>query len=422
MPATTTRWRRSWRWAAGLIFLVLLLGILSNPVRKKVFAVLPSINGENVLQFQFETSTPGFLTGAPFAWSPDGRRLLSGMLTRPDAAGRQDVSLWLFDVDDEKAMGHRVLDGRATQDAGIAWSPDGELLAVVKRSGEIRVYSSRDFREVARRDVTDDDAQLDHFGRVQMDTGVAFSKDGSSLWIARLAQNVRAKFAGAVQLDARTLDVIDSYEIDPPIPGNRTVTARTTIEPTPNGPRLVTLISSYTGIKAPNGADTAHRFVYGVDLDEKRELFPHFQLVEDNTLYQYLGAGILLSPDATALIVLLSAITDPRQRGSNYRDVDVYSTQTGQRVALFDTAKAMGEEQPSLKFFGRSGAVLIAESYRVSDKAPGLIVFETNTGAVIERVTGKTLTGGLGFSWDRHRIVASLAPFGNGMQFFAVNR
>jgi hypothetical protein len=32
--------------------------------------------------------------------------------------------------------------------------------------------------------------------------------------------------------------------------------------------------------------------------------------------------------------------------------------------------------------------VLIAKSYRVSDKAPGLIVFETNTGAVIERVTG----------------------------------
>jgi hypothetical protein len=48
--------------------------------------------------------------------------------------------------------------------------------------------------------------------------------------------------------------------------------------------------------------------------------------------------------------------------------------------------------------------------------------FETNTGAVIERVTGKSSTGGLGFSWDRHRAVASLSPYGDGMQFFAVNR
>jgi dipeptidyl aminopeptidase/acylaminoacyl peptidase len=403
-----------------LILLVLLLGILTNPVRKRIFAVLPSISGENVLQFQFETRTPAMAV-EPLVWSPDGRRLLSGMITRPDSAGRQDVSIWVFDVDSEKAVGRRILDGYGMQDAGIAWSPDGELLAIV-RPDKIRVYSTRDFREISHREVAVDDPDLDHLGRLTLPSAVAFSKDSASLWIVRHGQNARARFRAAVRLDARTLDVIDSYEIDPPIPGNRTVTARTTIEPTPNGPRLVTLISSYTGIKAPNGADTAHYFAYGVDLDRKRELFPHFQLFEHNTLYQYPGGGILLSPDAATLAATLSVTTDPRQDRSDYRDVDIYSTQIGQRVAFFDTAKALSEEHPSLKFFGSSGAVLIAQSYRASDKAPGLIVFETNTGAVVERVTGKLLTGELGFSWDRHRMVASLSPFGDGMQFFAVNR
>jgi|GEM_PF-5271082 len=408
------------RWAAGLIFLVLLLGVFITPVRNRIFAVTPSVSGENVLQFQFETRTPGFLTGAPFAWSPDGKRLISGMLTRPDAAGRQDVSLWMFDVDGEKAVGRRVLDGRGTADAGIAWSPDGELLAVVK-TDEIRVYSTRDFREISYRRIAAGDPDLDNPQRVSLPTAVAFAKDSASLWIARLGQNVRARFGAAVRLDARTLNVIDSYEIDPPIPGNRTVSASTTIEATPDGPRLLALIASYTGIKAPNGADTAHRFAYGVDLDNKRELFPHFRLVEENNIFQS-PLDFLLSPDNAILITFLPTTTDPRQDLRNYRDTDVYSTATGQRTALFDTAKVHSEEHPSLRFFGRSGAVLIAKSYRVSDKAPGLIVFETNTGAIIQRVTGKLLTGELGFSWDRRRMVASLSPFGEGMQFFGVNR
>jgi hypothetical protein len=386
-----------------------------------MFAVLPSISGESVLQFQFETRTPGILTGTPFAWSPDGRRLISGMLTRPDSAGRQDVSVWVFDVDGEKAVGHRVLDGRGIGNAGVAWSPDGELLTIVKPD-EIRVYSTRDFREISHRSIAAGDPDLDNPQRVSLPTAVAFAKDSASVWIARRAENVRARFTVAVRLDAHTLDVVDRYEIDPPIPGNRTVTSRTIIEPTPNGPRLVALVGSYTGNLAPNGADTAHRFAYGIDLDIRDELFPHFQLVEHNSLYQSPLGDFLLSPDAATLVTVLSTTIDPRQDRSDYRDVDVYATQTGQRTAFFDTAQVLKDEHASTKFFGRSGAVLIATSYRRSDKATGMIVFETDTGAIMERVTGKSLSGGLGFSWDRHRLVGSLSPYGDGMQFFSVNR
>jgi hypothetical protein len=412
MPATTIRWKR-WRWAAGLIFLAVLLAVFATPVWKRIFAVPPSVSGENVLQFQFETRTP--------AMAVEPLVLLSGMMTRPDSAGRQDVSIWLFDVDSEKAVGRRILDGYGMQDAGIAWSPDGELLAIV-RPDKIRVYSTRDFREISHREVAVDDPDLDHLGRLTLPSAVAFSKDSASLWIVRHGQNARARFRAAVRLDARTLDVIDSYEIDPPIPGNRTVTAQTTIGSTPDGPRLVTLIGSYTGIKAPNGADTAHYFVYGLDLDNRRELFPHFQLVEHNTLYQDPWGGILLSPDAATLVVFLSTTTDPRQDRGDYRDVDIYSTRTGQRIAFFDTAQPPKDEHPLRKFFGRSGAVLIATSYRLSDEAPGLIAFDSKTGAILERVSGTSLGGGLSFSWDRHRMVGSLAPYGDGMQFFSVNR
>src|ERR1700692_4878224 len=211
-----------------------------------MFGVKVTSAGENVLQFQFETKTQGS-PGDPFVWSPDGRRLLSGMTMR-DSSGEVQASLWLFDVADDKAVGHRVLDGRGTSTAGIAWSPDGESLAIIQ-SDKIRVFSVPDFKEIARREIAAGDPELDNLQRINLPTGVAFSKDSKSLWIARPAENVRNRFTLAVQLDAQSLSVIEHYDIDPPIAGNRTVASRTTIESTPNGPRLVALVDSYTGIK-----------------------------------------------------------------------------------------------------------------------------------------------------------------------------
>jgi dipeptidyl aminopeptidase/acylaminoacyl peptidase len=299
---------------------------------KAMFGVKVTSAGENVLQFQFETKTQGS-PGDPFVWSPDGRRLLSGMTMR-DSSGEVQASLWLFDVADDKAVGHRVLDGRGTATAGIAWSPDGESLAIIQ-SDKIRVFSVPDFKEIARREIAAGDPELDNLQRINLPTGVAFSKDSKSLWIARPAENVRNRFTLAVQLDAQSLSVIEHYDIDPPIAGNRTVASRTTIESTPNGPRLVALVDSYTGIKNVFQGDTARHFAYGVDLADKVELFPHFELVEDGA--PFLNPWrVLLSPSADIVVVPLSHLSNPKivPTIQQERDVDVYETKTGQRVSL----------------------------------------------------------------------------------------
>lgn len=399
------------RWASA-IGLLLIFGV----GLERILAVPITTTGEKILQFQFETKTQGS-PGDPFVWSPDGRRLLSGMTMR-DSSGEVRASLWLFDVADDKAVGHRVLDGRGAAILGIAWSLDGELVAIVE-SRQIRVFSARDFSEIAHREISTGDPELDNLQRINLSSGVAFSKDSKSLWIARPAENVRNRFTLAVELDAHSLSVIGHYDIDPPIAGNRTVARRTAIEATPNGPRLVALVDSYTGIIVL-GADTARDFVYGIDLSTKAEFFPHFQLVDKNRRFQYL-AELLLSSDTSTVASFLGVTTDRRQDLQDYRDVDVYRTETGQRIALLDTAQTLKDEQTARKFFGRTSEVVIATSHRRSDKAPGLIAYDVKSGAIVQRITGQALDPRLAFSLDRKRMVGGLI-YSPVMQFYSVNR
>ncbi len=416
MPKEGFRWGRRFS-KIGLPIIAVLSAVALFDRLEGVFGVRITSKGEDVLQFQFETKTQG-LPGNPFIWSPDGQHLLSGMTTR-DSSGQVQASLWLFDVAENKAVGHRVLDGRGTADAGIAWSPDGQLVAIVQRK-QIRVFSTRDFQEIAHREISDADPDLSNLQRIALPTGVAFSKDSKSLWIARPVENARIRFTLAVEVDAKNLSVVDQYNMDPPVAGNRTVAFQTNIESTSNGPRLFTIAASYTGVIA-FGADTAKDFAYGIDLTSKAELFPHFQLVDKNRRFQNL-AQLLLSPDASTIVSLLGVTMDPRQDLSDHRDADVYRTETGQRVAFFDMARTLKDEQSATKFFGQTSATLIATSYRGLDRAPGLIVFDVKSGAIVQRVTGPALESRLAFSQDRKRMVGSLSPYADAMQFFSISR
>ena len=55
---------------------------------------------------------------------------------------------------------------------------------------------------------------------------------------------------------------------------------------------------------------------------------------------------------------------------------------------------------------------------RDSARGPGLIVFDTNTGTVIERA----ITRGSEFSWERHRMVANLATYAVSLILVSVYR
>ena len=103
------------------------------------------------------------LAGDRAAFSPDGT-----MLATANGTGRRAVILW--DVDSGREL--RALEN-VPQALGLAFSPDGSLLAIGTREGEIKLWNLRDFSHTTLRQPTRDFAR-----------SVAFSPDGARLAVA----------------------------------------------------------------------------------------------------------------------------------------------------------------------------------------------------------------------------------------------
>ena len=89
--------------------------------------------------------------------------------------------------------------------------------------------------------------------------------------------------------------------------------------------------------------------------------------------------------------------------------------------AFHYSTKTLKDEETMGEFFGRTSAVLIATSHRRSDQAPGLIVYDVKSGAIVQRITGQALDPRLAFSPDRRRMGGGLI-YSPAMQFYSVNR
>ena len=360
--------------------------------------------------------------GSPLLWSSDGRRLLSGM-EKPDASGRLDrtqTSLWLFEVESDRASGREILDDRGAANSQVAWSPNGELVVIAEMS-RIRVLSISKSEVISHREFDLRDIEIDGYPRAGANHPVVFSSDSSSFWIAWPTAHARERFTLALKLDANSLKVVDRCDIDPPVPGNRHEIVYIHLEFASTGPRLVACVDSYTGIKDAFGGDTAHWFFYGVDLTSKTELFPHFQWVEDDAPSRFPG-DVLLSPDGSVLLVSIGraghtpAVPDTHLE----RDYEVYQTRTGQRSSFFDTAVTLKGEHYQPKFFGETSEVLITLSGSDPYRPDGLLSLRTSDGVILQRISGPSFRQ-LAFSVDRKRMAASLQIPNTGIQFFSIN-
>jgi hypothetical protein len=404
----------------GVLLVMLLLAMFPDLFQRAVFAVRST--GEDIVQYRFETETEGWM-GDPLIWSPDGHRLLSGMLKK-DSSGRIDrvqASLWLFDVSDDKAVGRKVLDDRGAADAYAAWSPDGELVVMAEMS-RIRVLSVSKSEIVAHREFDLQHIEIDGYPRTGANPSVAFSSDSASFWIVWPDHHARERFTLALKLDANSLKVIDRFEIDPPIQGNRHEAYQSYVEATPKGPRLVARVDSFENTKTVFEGYTAHWFIYGVDLTTKTEIFPHFQWVEEDAPFRTPG-DTLLSPDASAVLVSIGRSSRPTIAPEirHERDYELYQTGSGQRSSFFDTAETLKGQQFNPKFFGKTGDVLISLSATRPNHPDGLLALRASDGVILQRIAGPALYR-LAFSLDRTRMAGSLQIPGTGIQFYSVSR
>jgi hypothetical protein len=79
----------------------------------------------------------------------------------------------LFDVGKDKAVGRKILDDRGAANAQIAWSPDGELVAMAEMYG-IRVLSISKSEIVAHREFDLRNIEIDGVRRGRAVPTVAF--------------------------------------------------------------------------------------------------------------------------------------------------------------------------------------------------------------------------------------------------------
>jgi hypothetical protein len=346
-----------------------------------------------------------------------------------DLSRQIKASIWLYNVSDKEASGRKVLD---VPDAAneIAWSPDGELIAIAN-SSYILIVSVSGFREIARRSTSLPGPRLGDCLRIGPLSGMAFSGDGSSLWIPCRPEKDSSPLTLAVRLDARSLETVDHYNINPPDAAKRVETHWTKIEATPRGPRLVALVNSFAEINSVAGVKDVSQgndFAYGTDLGSKAELFPHFQLVEDDSRW-HVPISALLAPDNRVLVVPLSLIMQPALGNDRRRDVDVYQAPTGARSSIFDSGqtridgKGLG--------FGWTSTVLVEQNYREGKTESGVAVLAITDGKVLQSITSSWQgSSSSAFSWDRKRMViirSAIVPalqfnHHSEMQFYSVSR
>jgi hypothetical protein len=310
-------------------------------------------------------------------WAPDNRRLaviaMKGYTDPPN--------LQVIDTGDDKAADRVILKG-VGHDGSIAWSPDGQTIAVHHHTGAfygIQLVSVINAREVAQRSGYD--------GCLSAANPMAFAHDGGALWVT-CRFSVRALETFPVAIKYRVPDLVsdDRLVLQSPVAGARAGTFAYSLASINDRLRLSVVI----GYDAPG---TRRHFAYGFDLGRKTELFPHFETVDDNRseLRRY-PAELILSPDTTYGLVRLSTGTFRHSGMSTDKTLDRlfdgYDIRTSQRVVTFG---GMSEKVPEAGVVGqtaslRDGETIVGRWSRAATSEGGLVVMNARTGAVHQRI------------------------------------
>jgi hypothetical protein len=401
-----------------LIPIIFFMGLLTTILSPLVSIDKSVSSGENILQYQFEASTHGWVED-PVVWGPGRHNLLVGV-RNVDLSKQRKASIWLYNVGDKGASGREILEVPDTANE-IAWSPDGGLIAIAN-SSYILTVSTNDFQEIARRSTSLPGPRLGDCLRSGPLSGMAFSDDGSSLWIPCRPEKDSSPLTLAIRLDARSLETVDHYDINPPAAAKRVETHWTKIEATPQGPRLVALVGSFAEINSVAGVKDVSQgndFAYGIDLGSKAELFPHFQLVEDDSRW-HVPTSALLTPDNQVLVVPLSLVVEPASGNDRKRNVDVYQAQIGERSSFFDSGQRW--MNGAGLGFGFTSATLVEQNYEEEKTVSGTAVRAVKDGKILQRIKSGNISSWKGsfssaFSWDRKRMVVVQSAVVPALQF-----
>jgi WD40 repeat protein len=308
------------------------------------------------------------------AWAPDNRHLA--------VKGFNDAKLHVIDTRDDTASDRIILDN--VGNASIAWSPDGQTIAVHHRSGGfngIQLASVLNAQETARRVVGND-------GCLLAANPIAFTHDGSALWLTCRFPMLTAPETFPVAIKYRLPDLVadDPLVLQSPVADGKAVTFAYSLAHINNSLWLSAIIGY-------DVSGTRRLFAYGFDLGRKAELFPHFEPADDNRsgLFRYPNQLILV-PDATYGLVRLSTGTR-RPPGVSTDDTsdrlfDGYDLRTGQRLVTFGGNNSQAPEAGVVGEVAllRDGRSLVGRWSRAAAREGGLVIFDARTGTVHQRI------------------------------------
>ena len=316
--------------------------------------------------------------GARAAFSPDGKRIATAN-GRSSDSGSQVVILW--DVDSGKKL--QVLEN-IRQVLGLAFSPDGKVLAMATRYGEVILWNLTDFSHTILREATGDFARA-----------VAFSRDGRRLTVGLLTHEVEiwdvperrqvARLRGHTSEIAAVAYSPDGTQL---ASGSQDGTIRFW-EPQP--PTVQILIPEFglSLLGPPSFSPDGRWLVVAIANGDVQIVDPTTAAWNVRTVLANAGLPVAFSGDAATLLTLTSDLKSLRR----------WNVASG---ALLSTTALNCTNTSSRRL------AITPDGSRLALANPKLIeVFETRTGRCLGRFPGPVLPECLEFSQDGKRLAIS---------------
>ena len=311
-------------------------------------------------------------------WSPDNRHVA--------AKSFFDGKLHIIDSDDAKS--DRVI-LEAVGRASIAWSPDGQIVAVNQSEPiyGIRLASVVDAREIGRRQLVPPQ-KIDACLSASMP--MAFTDDGKGLWVTcgfaprAGTQGVLANFPIAEKYRLPDFSDEDRITLPSAISGARVTASASSLARAKTGFALSAIVEFRT-------PGVTRRFAYGFDVPSKTESFPHFEIVDDtrSDLSQF-PSQIVMLPDKSFVLIRLSTTVSAGPRADEKLDrlFEGYDAHTGQRTIAYGGMAGTAPERGVISQVAllRDGRSIVGGWARAATQEGGMVVFDARTGTVHQRI------------------------------------
>jgi len=223
---------------------------------------------------------------------------------------------------------------------------------------------------------------------------MAFAEQGRSLWVACTIASASEPFAAALKLNVSDLSDSDRLLITPPVAGQNAQSARFSFARIGGKLTLAALVGSVTDVFERPYFRKVRFFGRGIDLETKKDLFPQFELVDDNRSGFFRKPDeLMLFPGVNFAVVRMSAAVSqvpgvPHDEQFD-RLFEGYDTRTGERVVAY---AGNGDHKPESGVIGTiaqlpDGALIVGRWSRADTGQGGLIVLAARTGTVVQRIS-----------------------------------